>query len=72
MAVNDESGVEDVKRGRGRPKKKGETRKITHSFRFDEEEDAMLNHLEVESDDSKSEIIRKALRTYYRIQAKKW
>ena len=70
MAEFDESG--ELRRGRGRPKKAGETRKISHSFRFDDEEEAMLSHLEVESDDSKSEIIRKALRTYYRIQAKKW
>ena len=70
MAEHDENS--ELVRGRGRPKKAGETRKISHSFRFNEEDDAMLNHLMVESDDSKSEIIRKALRTYYRIQAKKW
>lgn len=62
---------DDVKRGRGRPKK-SESRKNTHTVRFDEEEEAMLNHLGVESEGNKSDILRKALRTYYRIESKKW
>jgi predicted transcriptional regulator len=40
--------------------------------RFDDAEEAMLDHLGVESEDSKSDILRNALRTYYKIQAKKW
>lgn len=68
----DETGVLSDKRGRGRPLKTGETRKNTHSVRFDNDEEAMLNHLAVETDDSKSDILRKALRNYYKIQSKKW
>lgn len=64
-------GEREAKRGRGRPKV-NESRKNSHSVRFDDDEEAMLNHLEVESDDSKSDIIRKALRTYYQIRTKKW
>ena len=60
-----------AKRKRGRPAKSGETRKNTHSVRFDDEEEAMLGHLEIESDDSKSDIMRKALRTYYQIKSSK-
>lgn len=60
-----------VRRGRGRPKK-SESRRNTHTVRFDDAEEAMLDHLEVESDDSISDIMRKALRTYYRIESKKW
>ena len=58
-----------VKRGRGRPPMKGDARKNTHTVRFDAEEEAMLNHLEIESDDNKSDIMRKALRTYYQINS---
>ena len=60
-----------VKRGRGRPRK-DEARKNTHTVRFDDEEEAMLDHLGVESEDTKSDIMRKALRTYYKIESKKW
>lgn len=66
-----ELGDRDGKRGRGRPKKDG-SRRISHTVRLDTEEETMLSHLEVESDDCKSDIIRKALRTYYNIQSKKW
>lgn len=56
---------------RGRPKKDG-SRGNTHTIRFNDEEEAMLDHLGIESDDSKSDILRKALRTYYKIQSRKW
>ena len=59
------------KRGRGRPRIDTSRRK-THTIRFSDEEEAMLTHLGVESDDNKSDILRKALRTYYKIQARKW
>ena len=62
---------DDEKRGRGRPKKEL-VRSNTLTIRLSEEEDSMLRHLEVESDDSKSDIIRKALRMYYGFQAKRW
>jgi predicted ArsR family transcriptional regulator len=72
MTRNDEETQIDNKRGRGRPKKVGETRKNTHTVRFDDDEEAMLYHLEVESDDTKSDILRKALRRYYKLESKKW
>ena len=56
---------------RGRPKKSESYRNI-HSVRFDDDEEAMLRHLEVESDDNKSDIIRKALRKYYKMESAKW
>ena len=61
----------EEQRGRGRPRK-SDNRRNSHTFRFDDEEETMLKHLEVESDDNKSDIMRKALRTYYKIQSKKW
>lgn len=56
---------------RGRPKIDG-SRQNLHSVRFDEDEESMLNHLEVETDESKSDIIRKALRYYYKMESTKW
>lgn len=71
MAIRGKGEEDYFKRGRGRPKKEI-SRRNTHTVRFDDAEEAMLDHLEVESDDSISEIMRKALRTYYKIQSKKW
>lgn len=62
---------DEMKRGRGRPKVDG-ARRNTHTVRFDDFEEAMLDHLSIESDDSKSDILRKALLTYYKIESKKW
>lgn len=56
---------------RGRPKKDSSFGNA-HTVRFDDEEEAMLGHLEIESDRSKSDILRKALRTYYQIESRKW
>lgn len=58
-------------RGRGRPRKE-ESRRNSHTVRFDEDEEAMLKHLTIESDDNKSDILRKALRTYYKMESRKW
>ena len=60
----------DVKRGRGRPKVDGSRRKIT-SVRLDDEERGMIEHLEIETGMSTTEIIRKALRLYYPIEINK-
>ena len=60
-----------VKRGRGRPRR-DESRRNHHSVRLDNDEEAMLSHLEVETDESKSVIIRKALRYYYKMESTKW
>lgn len=62
--------MEEIKK-KGRPIREDSRRKV-HTVRFDDEEEAMLSHLEIESDDNKSNILRKALRMYYKIQARTW
>ena len=59
------------KRGRGRPRLDG-SRRNAHTIRFNDDDEAMLGHLEIESDMNKSDILREALRTYYKIQSRKW
>ena len=61
---------DEVKRGRGRPKT-GTARNKISAVRFDDEERAMIEHLEIETGMNLTEIVRKALRTYYPIQVKK-
>lgn len=53
-----------VRRGRGRPPLDS-TRRNTHTVRFDEEEEAMIRHMEIEMDVNISDIIRKAIRMFY-------
>lgn len=53
-----------VKRGRGRPPLDS-TRRNTHTVRFDDEEEAMIRHMEIEMDVNISDIIRKAIRMFY-------
>lgn len=53
-----------IKRGRGRPPLNN-TRKSTHTVRFDDEEEAMIQHIEMETDINISDIIRKAVRMFY-------
>ena len=63
--------VEDVvKRGRGRPPL-NKARKNTHTVRFDEEEEMMIRHIEVETGVNISEIIRKAVRMFYNFRVGK-
>ena len=69
MAREDEE--RQTKRGRGRPKLSGSRRNL-HTIRFNDDDEAMLGHLEIESDMNKSDILREALRTYYKIQSRKW
>lgn len=59
-----------MKRGRGRPPLNN-TRKSTHTVRFDEEEEAMIHHIEVEMDINISDIIRKAVRMFYNFKFRK-
>lgn len=61
---------EESKRGRGRPLVDGSRRKI-RSVRFDEEEESMLEHLEIEFGMSITDIIRKAVRVYYNVMSKR-
>lgn len=53
-----------MKRGRGRPPL-DKARNNTHTVRFDEEEEAMIRHIEIETGINISDIIRKALRIFY-------
>lgn len=57
-------GEDVVKRGRGRPPIE-KARKNTHTVRFDEEEEMMIRHIEIETGVNISEIIRKAVRMFY-------
>lgn len=58
------SGEDVVKRGRGRPPIE-KTRKNTHTVRFDDEEEAMIRHIEIETGVNISDIMRKAVRLFY-------
>lgn len=53
-----------MKRGRGRPPL-DKARKNTHTVRFDEEEETMIRHIEIETGINISDIIRKAVRIFY-------
>ena len=53
-----------MKRGRGRPPIDS-SRKNMHSIRFDDEEEAMIRHMEIEMDENISDIIRKSVRMFY-------
>lgn len=65
-----ESENNNLKRKRGRPPRDNARRK-TSGIRFDAEERAMIEHLEIETGMNMTEIVRKALRTYYPIQINK-
>lgn len=67
----DRDGEVFEKRGRGRPRKE-ESYSEMICTRLDDKDMSMLRHLEIESDDTRSDIMRKALRTYYHIRSKKW
>jgi len=75
MAAYDENSVlrrgrEEAKRGRGRPRRE-DSRRTIRSVRFDDEEETMLEHLEIEFDMSITDILRKAVRFYYYHMLKK-
>lgn len=53
-----------MKRKRGRPPLE-KVRKNAHTVRFDEEEEAMIRHIEVETGINISDIVRKAVRMFY-------
>lgn len=69
MAAYDEESV--LKRGRGRPKKRDDN-SMRFELRLSKDEQEMLNHMEIESDKSKSEIVRKALALYYNANFGRW
>ena len=55
---------DDTKRKRGRPPINC-ARKSMHTVRFDDEEEAMIQHIEMEMDINISDIIRKSVRMFY-------
>ena len=60
-----------VRQGRGRPKKKdGIDSRL--ELRIGAEERAALEHMLVESEKSKSELVRRAILTYYRVNRGRW
>ena len=62
---------EQPKRGRGRPKK-GSGNDSRLEVRIGPEERAAIEHMLIESDKSKSELVRKALMMYYRTNRGRW
>lgn len=71
MAENDNGSVEDVKRGRGRPKKR-EDNSERFELRLSKNEQEMLKHMEIESEKSRSELMRRALLLYYNANYGRW
>jgi len=60
-----------TRRGRGRPKKNdGIDSRL--ELRIGAEERAALEHMLVESEKSKSELVRRAILTYYRVNRGRW
>lgn len=62
---------EEVRRGRGRPKKI-DTCGTMHTARLNEDDESKLNSIMIEDGDSASDIIRKALRLYYNFRSRNW
>ena len=64
--------VEDkIRKGRGRPKKSnGIDSRL--ELRISAEERAALEHMLIESERTKSELVRRAIMTYYRANYGRW
>ena len=60
-----------VNRGRGRPKK-GDGIDSRLELRISSEERAALEHMLVESERSKSDLVRRAIMVYYRTNRGRW
>ena len=60
-----------VSRGRGRPKK-GDGIDSRLELRISSEERAALEHMLVESERSKSDLVRRAIMVYYRTNRGRW
>lgn len=63
--------TEGMKHVRGRPKKEG-SNDGRLEIRIGPEEKAALEHMLIESDKTKSELVRRALMLYYNINYNKW
>lgn len=57
--------IEEKQRGRGRPKKR-EDNSCRFEVRLSKDEKEMLEHMEIESDKTRAEHLRRALLMYYR------
>lgn len=64
-----ESGV--LRRGRGRPRK-GEANNFRLEARIGAEEQAAIEHMLIESDKSKSDLVRRAIMLYYHMNYGRW
>lgn len=80
MNFDDFDGVERLelgsesevsRRGRGRPRKENGNN-VRLEARIGDEEQAALEHMLIESDKSKSELVRKALMLYYHMNYGRW
>lgn len=56
--------VEEIKRGRGRPKMEEPCNNV-HTLRLDDDEDAKLNRMATEEGVNKSTLMRRALKLCY-------
>jgi hypothetical protein len=64
--------LEENKRRRGRPVKKGDGNNVRLDVRIGQDEKDALEHMLIESDRNKSEIIRRAIMLYYRSNRGRW
>ena len=58
-------------RGRGRPKKENPV-DVKFSAWISQEEKDMVDHMLIESDKSKSELLRRMIRLYYNVNHGRW
>lgn len=70
MGMGDEES--EIKRGRGRPVKNGDGNRVRLDIRIGHNEEDALKHMLIESDKSKSELVRKAIMLYYRVNKGRW
>ena len=59
-------------RRRGRPVRKGDGNSVRLDIRIGQDEQDALNHMLIESDRNKSEIVRRAIMLYYRSNRGSW
>lgn len=69
MAAYDENSI--LRRGRGRPRKRDDN-SMRFEMRLSKDELEMLEHMENESDKSKSDLMRRALLLYYNANYGRW
>ena len=62
---------DEIKRGRGRPRKEDPNNIQLKSW-ISKAEQGMLEHMLIESDRGKSDLLRKMIRTYYHSYYGKW